>query len=110
MSAIYGMKPDRDNAYHGNAIAVLDGQRVVGYLSRKCADKLIFIFNEDIPLKTTKGKVFLRPKEKAEVRHYRKGPQQLVNVGFKCADDKVERVRSKLTSEGLNVIVKPSLH
>ena len=88
----YTLLREPTNPYDPNAIAVYDGPRKVAHLARSNAARLSKILDSDEVNPTTA--VYLKPKEKPEVKSRREGPRQMCTIGFKVQKDKASRVRA----------------
>lgn len=99
----YVVEPDFTCPFDKNAMSIHDmnTKRKVAYLSRKCAFVLSFLFRENL----IQGKMLLKPKEPAEVRTQRVGPQQICNVGLKVQDEAAADVIDRIKFHGLTAVI-----
>ena len=98
IDAGYHVVPEPHNRYDPKAIAVKDGERIVGHLSRATAHALFSVISN-----YARSSVMLRIKEAPEVRSQRQGPRQKGNLGFKVDECEYETVVEQIHRNGLTV-------
>lgn len=90
---IYYINHEPSNPKDGKAVAVYTDKEKKfkrGYLRREDANFISLLFKENLG----QGHFYLKPKSIPEKFNRRAGPLQRCNIGFRCNEEDVDRIRN----------------
>ena len=96
LEAGYHVRPEPDNPKDKMAVAIKDGERNVGYISRSMAHALFPVLID------VQGIILIRIKSAPEVVNRKQGPFQRGNLGFRVPESEYISICAKLRERGVN--------
>ena len=89
----YTVLHETSNDKDVNALSVNKNNHIVGYVKKEQSRVLAKLFNDSL----VNSRVFMKPKFEPIIRNRRKGPEQRCNMGLRCLDENVNKVRDHLS-------------
>lgn len=96
--AVYQLRREPNNPYDQMAVAVVDGDVVKAHLKKEDAGRLATIMDSNLLV----GNVYIKFHHDATVKSPKTGPQQIGNVGVRCAQENLDAVSQLLAKGPLN--------